>query len=670
MRHPGRHKGEGRRDSDDDDSLQSSDEGDDDDDDDGDGESSHDEHYPDVVEPSDYKNGDVVLPMGPYGELTYKITYAAKVRGQVKMILAPLEQQIFPLTAAEYEADPTVYQISSAWARTARGYALTKKPKREAAGIKKTLVHGVVDLHEVQFLLATAQNPSGLDANLNMPSQPYHVTNFTNNILAPFFDESDTDVGPNAFTSQRAWKKMLLTCFYSQMVCPNAILLPKLAGGIGIAQTIAGSAKRKFIAVDSAPLLKSLMGTSPLVLILEAFDAKSAPRTFERTVIASEFMEEMDMPSVPSQFVRSISGPDKPPVAPAETVNAKGGQASKRFKELNNMKDDAVYRKLSSKAVIGFRLLNKSVQDMLCAAEQRSAGDVPLKDPGLLPETYTNLMFAVCRHMDVHKECPRIWQPHVQTEGMTSRFDEPPMVDGKEVWEPGAAPADQTWRRLFGASAKRAEGDRSRGSTGDRSGAKDPHFYGERKHCHERPRSDDLRSSGYQQPRGVPERDERPHGGAHSYPDDEREHGGERQRTNEGGSYGYGYSYQQPRGVPVREERPHGGAHSYPDDESEHAGERQRTNEGGSYGCGYGYGYQEHRGVPVRDERPHGGAHSYPDDESERGGERQRTNEGGSYGRAESAAPNVRSPLARLSTGMEQRNKPLKKRRAYAMSSP
>ena len=60
MRHPGRYKGEGRRDSDDDDSLQSSDEGDDDEDDDGDGESSHDEHYPDVVEPSDYKNGDVV----------------------------------------------------------------------------------------------------------------------------------------------------------------------------------------------------------------------------------------------------------------------------------------------------------------------------------------------------------------------------------------------------------------------------------------------------------------------------------------------------------------------------------------------------------------------------------------------------------------------------------
>ena len=659
--------GEEQRDSDDDDSSSSSDEGDDDgddgedDDDDGDGEGSHDEHYPDVIEPSDYKNGDVVLPMGPYGQLTYKITYAAKVRGKVKIVLAPLAQQIFPLTAAEYEADSTVYQISSAWARTARGYALIKKPKREAAGIKpKTLLPGIVEgLHEVQFLLATAQNPSGLDANLNMPSQPYHVTNFTRDMLVPFFDESDTDVGPKAFTSQRMWKKMLLRCFYSQMVCPNAILFPKLAGGIGIAQTIAGSAKRKFIPVDSPTLLKSLIEISPLVLILEAYDAKSAPHTFERTVIASDYMEEMDMPSVPSQLVRSILGPDKPPaVVPAETVSAKGpGQASKRFKELNDMKDDAGYRRLSSKAVIGFRLLNKSVQEMLCAAEQRSAGDMPLKDPGLLPETYKNLLFAVCRNMDPHKECLRIWPPHVQTEGMTSRFDEPPMVGGKEVWEPGAAPADQTWRRLFGAWVKRAEGGRS---------SKDPHFYGEPKHCDERPRSDARPRSDDRCNSGYGRDDERPHGRAH----DQRARGGECQRTDEGGSddgrYGYGYGDQPRGGVPGRDE--------YDDDQEYEGGcwrggERERTDEGGS-------------DVPWRDERPHGGvhscgdqrdAHSYEDgsydwydvdDEHEvgswGGGEREGGSPGGSFSR---------SPLARLQPGMEQRLVPPKKRRAFAMSS-
>ena len=378
-----------------------------------------------------------------------------------------------------------------------------------------------------------------------------------------------------------------------------------------------------------------------------------------RTVIASDYMEEMDMPSVPSQLVRSILGPDKPPaVVPAETVSAKGpGQASKRFKELNDMKDDAGYRRLSSKAVIGFRLLNKSVQEMLCAAEQRSAGDMPLKDPGLLPETYKNLLFAVCRNMDPHKECLRIWPPYVQTEGMTSRFDEPPMVGGKEVWEPGAAPADQTWRRLFGAWVKRAEGGRS---------SKDPRFYGEPKHCDERPRSDARPRSDDRCNSGYGRDDERPHGRAH----DQRERGGERQRTDEGGSddgrYGYGYGDQPRGGVPGRDE--------YDDDQEYEGGcwrggERDRTDEGGS-------------DVPWRDERPHGGvhscgdlrdAHSYEDgsydwydvdDEHEvgswGGGEREGGSPGGSFSR---------SPLARLQPGMEQRLVPPKKRRAFAMSS-
>ena len=87
----------------------------------------------------------------------------------------------------------------------------------------QTLLPGIVEgLHEVQFLLATAQNPSGLDANLNMPSQPYHVTNFTRDMLVPFFDESDTDVGPKAFTSQRMWKKMCPVFAFCGHVCSSA----------------------------------------------------------------------------------------------------------------------------------------------------------------------------------------------------------------------------------------------------------------------------------------------------------------------------------------------------------------------------------------------------------------------------------------------------------------
>ena len=46
-----------------------------------------------------YKNGDLVLLKGPYGDGTYKITFAAKKRGKVKMVLAPLAQQILPPTS-------------------------------------------------------------------------------------------------------------------------------------------------------------------------------------------------------------------------------------------------------------------------------------------------------------------------------------------------------------------------------------------------------------------------------------------------------------------------------------------------------------------------------------------------------------------------------------------
>ena len=67
---------------------------DEDDEDDSDG--AFEDYYDDEVKPSDYKNGDLLLPQGPYGNLTYQITFAAKKRGNVKMVLAPLAQQIVP----------------------------------------------------------------------------------------------------------------------------------------------------------------------------------------------------------------------------------------------------------------------------------------------------------------------------------------------------------------------------------------------------------------------------------------------------------------------------------------------------------------------------------------------------------------------------------------------
>jgi hypothetical protein len=50
-----------------------------------------------------------VLLKGPYGNGTYKITFAAKKRGKVKMVLAPLAQQILPPTSEGYESDVTEY---------------------------------------------------------------------------------------------------------------------------------------------------------------------------------------------------------------------------------------------------------------------------------------------------------------------------------------------------------------------------------------------------------------------------------------------------------------------------------------------------------------------------------------------------------------------------------
>jgi hypothetical protein len=79
---------------------------DEDDEDDSDGD--FEDYYDDDVT-SDYKNGDLVLPKGPYGDGTYKITFAAKKRGKVKMVLAPLAQQILPPTSEGYESDVTEY---------------------------------------------------------------------------------------------------------------------------------------------------------------------------------------------------------------------------------------------------------------------------------------------------------------------------------------------------------------------------------------------------------------------------------------------------------------------------------------------------------------------------------------------------------------------------------
>jgi len=78
---------------------------DEDDEDDSDGD--FEDYYDDVT--SDYKNGDLVLLKGPYGYGTYKITFAAKKRGKVKMVLAPLAQQILPPTSEGYESDVTEY---------------------------------------------------------------------------------------------------------------------------------------------------------------------------------------------------------------------------------------------------------------------------------------------------------------------------------------------------------------------------------------------------------------------------------------------------------------------------------------------------------------------------------------------------------------------------------
>ena len=78
---------------------------DEDDEDDSDGD--FEDYYDDVT--SDYKNGDLVLLKGPYGDGTYKITFAAKKRGKVKMVLAPLAQQILPPTSEGYESDVTEY---------------------------------------------------------------------------------------------------------------------------------------------------------------------------------------------------------------------------------------------------------------------------------------------------------------------------------------------------------------------------------------------------------------------------------------------------------------------------------------------------------------------------------------------------------------------------------
>lgn len=50
-----------------------------------------------------------MLLKGPYGNGTYKITFAAKKRGKVKMVLAPLAQQILPPTSEGYESDVTEY---------------------------------------------------------------------------------------------------------------------------------------------------------------------------------------------------------------------------------------------------------------------------------------------------------------------------------------------------------------------------------------------------------------------------------------------------------------------------------------------------------------------------------------------------------------------------------
>jgi len=79
---------------------------DEDDEDDSDGD--FEDYYDDDVT-SDYKNGDLVLLKGPYGDGTYKITFAAKKRGKVKMVLAPLAQQILPPTSEGYESDVTEY---------------------------------------------------------------------------------------------------------------------------------------------------------------------------------------------------------------------------------------------------------------------------------------------------------------------------------------------------------------------------------------------------------------------------------------------------------------------------------------------------------------------------------------------------------------------------------
>ena len=536
---------------------------DEDDEDDSDG--AFEDYYDDEVKPSDYKNGDLVLPQGPYGNRTYQITFAAKKRGNVKMVLAPLAQQILPPTSAEgYESDLDEYQIAPAWAQVARGYAIAKmkKTKKDTTGAKKK-PSASVPMNELQFLLATAQNPTGLDANATMPANAYHVAHFTDGTLNPYFDESDESVGPSAFNSPRLWKKNLLEHIFSAMVCQNACLLPKLAGGIGVAQTTPGSMKRKFFGVETPGLLKTLVidNHAPLVIILQAFaDRTIASSTYQYTDDFREYIDDIDMPDVPLEFVRTrgattLAGGMQP--EPSRSVKQMGASQG-RPQALDDMKDDPLFRTLSTRAVLKIRLCPKPVQEILYGCEQRAAGDVPNKDPGVMEATYNNLLFAICRHLDGGQRCARLYPPFTKTNAMTPCWEEPPMYDGKEVWEPGAVPAHQTFRRLFGAYLKRLEGRTGGSSRSDLSRFDND----ERRGGGNNLRRDDERGrcADKDERRRGDDRDDRDGGGHRRHTDedecrDDRRHGGGNHSsfswqaalsTGGGSDEGSGYGQEHP----------------------------------------------------------------------------------------------------------------------------
>ena len=206
------------------------------------------------------------------------------------------------------------------------------------------------------LLVNTAQNPTGLDKNLLVPDTM--ASPFTMSVAAlRRFGSADEDeeLGPSAHTSDRAWKHNLIVHLQQSLRCPNAVLKILKAGGLGVAISCQGSAKKKFLSIDKATMFDNILlqTNNPLVLICSAVHPSEAeqPESQEDAIF-----DAVDVAAVPEEQLRSQKAREGVapagagmPAAPRREVHVQPKSAAQ--KQLNDLKADPAFNKLSTQAV-------------------------------------------------------------------------------------------------------------------------------------------------------------------------------------------------------------------------------------------------------------------------------------------------------------------------------